>query len=87
MACVHFYQCYVETADYTDDFHFHIEYESISNGLKCTITATDGEKGILLGTIITKDYDFDSSSEYAHNLMNNEEYCMDIWNKHCVKSD
>lgn len=87
MACVHIYHHYVETVDYTELFHFHIEFESIEPGLQCTITQTDGEKEILLGRIISKEYDMDESFQFAYNLMNNEDYCMDIWNKHCVNSD
>lgn len=83
MACVHIYQLYIETVDYSDVFHFHIEFESVKHGLQCSIIQTDGEKEIHIGGILSKGYDIEESMEFAMDLINNKNYCLGIWNKHC----
>lgn len=71
--------------DYTDRFHAHITQESTEHGLRCEISLCDGEGNneIVIGTIISKDYDMEATLQYAKNMLSNEEYCLDAWKDHC----
>lgn len=71
--------------DYTDRFHAHITQKSTEHGLRCEIALCDGEcdNEIVIGTIISKDYDMEATHQYAENMLNDREYCLDVWREHC----
>lgn len=82
MKNIYWYQSHVFSLDFTESFLGLLEMKSCEHGLRTDIILSDSEtdEEILIGTIISGDFDIKESYEYGCNMMRNEEYCMDIWN-------
>ncbi len=70
--------------EYTDDFHAHVTFKSTEHGLRCEISLCDGEgdEELVIGTIISKEYDMEASHDYAVNMLEDEDFCFNAWRQH-----
>ena len=83
MKTVFYYQAEAIDLEYTDKFHAFIEFESVEGGLRCEITLADsnGEDEFHIGSITSPDYDIERMHDFAENMLNNRDYCNEIWRR------
>lgn len=83
MKTVHWNLCETLDLEYesTGGGYAVIDMYSHEDGLKCDIIleSDDCEFSMLIGTIISSDYDYEGTHQYAMNMLNNEEYIADVW--------
>ena len=72
----------VAELEYTDEFHAHITFESCEHGLRCDISLCNDDDEIIIGTIISREYDMQMSHVYSENMLSDKEYCLSVWRQH-----
>lgn len=72
----------VAELEYTDEFISRIAFKSCKHGLRCDIFLCDDNDEIIIGTIISKEYDMDDTHQYAENMLSDKEYCLSVWRQH-----
>ena len=84
MKSVYWYQAVVFELDYTSDFHGVIEMRSDEKGLVADVILANRntKEEIHVGTCISKEYEIKDCHEYSCNLLQNEEYCLGVWESH-----
>ena len=43
------------------------------------LSDSETDEDVVIGTIISGEYDIGECYEYGCNMLRNEEYCMDVW--------
>lgn len=77
----YFYQNECIELEYTDKFHSHVELESGPYGLTCTVSlANDNDEDeLIIGNLVSKEYDRCNCYNYSRSLLSDEEYCLGVW--------
>ena len=72
----------VAELEYTDEFISRIAFKSCKHGLRCDISLCDDDDEIIIGTIISREYDMQMSHTYAENLLSDQNFCLSAWRQH-----
>ena len=82
MNTVHIHQLeIIEFEERESDYLAAIETQTTESGLQTYILLMDPEEEVklVIGSILTKEYNISEAHEYAMNMLGDQDYCDSVW--------
>ena len=89
MRTIHWSQTEIIALDNAKGYHAVIFMSKEDKGLSCDIILEDNKcsDDIIIGNILSANFDRDECYEFAYSLLSNSNYCNEVWKNHKQKGD